>query len=222
VFLTVSFAVIGAALVSLSVATTLPVLGLLGAAYLIGARLSRPRGDGARRPLVRSIFGFLVVAVGAMSVAVFGYVSLGARPADPDAFYAFTSTAPTQPGILLRAEPFTRVVPTNARVWRILYTTTRADNVPAIASAIVLAPSPPTSDARPVVAWTHGTTGVAPGCAPSVLPPPFPFDATVPALERLIAEKWVLVGTDYVGLGTAGGHPYLIGEPEGRRDTSRI
>jgi pimeloyl-ACP methyl ester carboxylesterase len=49
-----------------------------------------------------------------------------------------------------------------------------------------------------------------------VLPPPFPLDATVPALERLIAEKWVLVGTDYVGLGTGGGHPYLIGEPEGR------
>jgi alpha-beta hydrolase superfamily lysophospholipase len=66
---------------------------------------------------------------------------------------------------------------------------------------------------RPLVAWTHGTTGVAPGCAPSLLEDPF---ANVPALQEAIDKGWIFVGTDYVGLGTAGSHPYLIGEGEAR------
>ena len=85
------------------------------------------------------------------------------------AFYVVASEAPSRPGTLLRAEAFTRVVPANTRVRRILYTTTRSENVPAVASAIVLAPAQLPSDPRPVIAWTHGTTGVASGCAPSVL-----------------------------------------------------
>src|SRR5205085_10916769 len=32
----------------------------------------------------------------------------------------------------------------------------------------------------------------------------------------VIANKWMLVATDYVGLGTKGPHPYLVGEPEAR------
>jgi pimeloyl-ACP methyl ester carboxylesterase len=198
------------------VATTIPLVAVVGAAYLIRGWLSRPRGAVTQRPLLRTILGFLVGAVGASMVTALGYLALRARPPTPDAFYDPTPTVPPQPGTLLRAEPFPGVVPAETRVWRILYSTTRADNVPAIASAIVLAPAPPSADPRPVVAWTHGSTGVAEGCAPSVLPAPFPFDPTVPALKQLIAEKWVLVGTDYVGLGTTGGHPYLIGEAEGR------
>jgi alpha-beta hydrolase superfamily lysophospholipase len=42
-----------------------------------------------------------------------------------------------------------------------------------------------------------------------------PF-ANVPALRQLIDNGWVYVATDYVGLGTAGPHPYLIGEGEAR------
>jgi pimeloyl-ACP methyl ester carboxylesterase len=69
------------------------------------------------------------------------------------------------------------------------------------------------SERRPVIAWTHGTTGVVPGCAPSLLEDPF---ANVPALQQLIDNGWVYVATDYVGLGTVGPHPYLIGEGEAR------
>ncbi len=67
--------------------------------------------------------------------------------------------------------------------------------------------------AAPGIAWTHGTTGVVPGCAPSLLDDPF---ANVPALRQLIDKGWVYVATDYVGLGTSGPHPYLIGEGEAR------
>ena len=82
-----------------------------------------------------------------------------------------------------------------------------------VASAIVMIAADAPAGPRPVVAWMHGTTGVVPGCAPSLLPDPF---ANVPALRELLAEGWIYVGTDYAGLGTAGPHPYLIGAGEAR------
>jgi alpha-beta hydrolase superfamily lysophospholipase len=136
-----------------------------------------------------------------------------ARPPEPDAFYAPPATAPPQAGVLLRQEPFDRDVPAEARAWRILYTTTRADQLPAVASAIVMISRNAPAGPRPVVAWAHGTTGVARGCAPSLLKHPF---ANVPALSALLERGWIFVGTDYVGLGTASPHPYLIGEGEAR------
>jgi acetyl esterase/lipase len=42
-----------------------------------------------------------------------------------------------------------------------------------------------------------------------------PF-ANVPALDEIIREDWVFVATDYVGLGTAGVHAYLVGEEAAR------
>jgi hypothetical protein len=45
---------------------------------------------------------------------------------------------------------------------------------------------------------------------------PFRFEVMLPALERALAEGWVIVGTDYPGLGTKGPHPLLIGEGEAR------
>jgi pimeloyl-ACP methyl ester carboxylesterase len=134
-------------------------------------------------------------------------------PATPDAFYAAPEPLPAKPGTLLKSEAFTRSVPAGARAWRILYTTTRAGDVPAVASAIVVVADPTLPGPRPVIAWTHGTTGVATGCAPSLLADPF---AHVPALAPLLAQGWVYVGSDYVGLGTPGPHPYLIGEGEAR------
>jgi alpha-beta hydrolase superfamily lysophospholipase len=66
-----------------------------------------------------------------------------------------------------------------------------------------------------VIAWAHGTTGVAETCAPSVLKDPFAISAP-PALDQVVANGWVLVATDYIGLGTQGPHAYLVGQPAGR------
>jgi pimeloyl-ACP methyl ester carboxylesterase len=136
-----------------------------------------------------------------------------ARPAKPDAFYAPPTDLPQEPGALLRQADFDRGVPPGARGWRILYGTTRHDGAPAVASAIVVVSRRPREEPRPLVAWTHGTTGFAPGCAPSLLEDPF---ANVPALGEAIDQGWVFVGTDYAGLGTAGPHAYLVGEGEAR------
>ncbi len=65
------------------------------------------------------------------------------------------------------------------------------------------------------MAWAHGTTGIARSCAPSVFPDPFEAGSFY-ALDDVIDNGWVLVATDYIGLGTPGPHPYLIGEGEAR------
>jgi alpha-beta hydrolase superfamily lysophospholipase len=132
------------------------------------------------------------------------------RPAQPDAFYD-PPAQPGDPGALLRSEPYTKDLPAGARGWRILYTTKRG-NSPAVASAVVVTSTQATTAARPVIAWAHGTTGIASGCAPSLMSP----FANVPAMDKLIAENWVYVATDYPGLGTSGGHAYLVGEDAAR------
>lgn len=151
-------------------------------------------------------------------VAGLGAAWLAASPDTPDAFYAGPAHVPTEPGVLVRHEAFTRAVPAGARAWRILYTTTRADGTPTLASGLVMAATDRPGDARPVIArpviaWAHGTTGIVPGCAPSMIAEPF---ALVPALDALLAAGWVYVATDYAGLGTAGPHGYFVGEAEAR------
>jgi uncharacterized membrane protein HdeD (DUF308 family)/alpha-beta hydrolase superfamily lysophospholipase len=132
-----------------------------------------------------------------------------------DDFYTAPSSVPSEPGQLLRSEPFTRTIPQDARAWRILYTTTRADGVPAVASGLVVVPRGSAAEPRGVIALAHGTTGVDRTCAPSVLDDPFGVGAFF-ALDRVIEEGWALVATDYVGLGADPPHPYLVGEPAGR------
>jgi alpha-beta hydrolase superfamily lysophospholipase len=66
-----------------------------------------------------------------------------------------------------------------------------------------------------VIAWAHGTTGVASQCAPSLLPSRWNAHI-IPGVNQALARGWVIVATDYVGLGTAGPHPYLIGQGEAR------
>jgi pimeloyl-ACP methyl ester carboxylesterase len=152
------------------------------------------------------------VFVAAACVLVAGLWYL-ARPAAPDAFYANRRDPIPPPGTLMASEPFTRDVPAGAQAWRVLYATTRDDDTPAVASGVVVASTGSGAASRPVVAWAHGTTGMEPGCAPSVLK--HPFD-NVPALKALLRQGWVYVATDYVGLGTSGDHAYLIGEDAAR------
>lgn len=130
-----------------------------------------------------------------------------------DEFYAAPRTVPEEPGALIRSEPFTREVPEGASAWRILYTTTHGDGSPAVASGLVVVPDGVTQ--APVIAWTHGTTGFARHCAPSLLAEPFESGALF-LLPEILEQGWALVATDYIGLGTEGPHPYLIGQDSAR------
>jgi alpha-beta hydrolase superfamily lysophospholipase len=161
---------------------------------------------------MQRLLRFLTWALVGVATAV-SAAWLAARPGTPDGFYSPSGPVPPEPGVLLRQETFDRGVPADARAWRILYTTTRLDGKPALASAIVMVSRRASGESRPIIAWTHGTTGVVPGCAPSLLDNPFD---NVPALEALIDQDWIYVATDYAGLGTSGSHPYLIGEGQAR------
>ncbi|WP_380232195.1 lipase family protein [Kitasatospora paranensis] len=162
-------------------------------------------------PRTAAMAASLVVALALLALSA----ALHRASPSPTAFYTRPASVPATAGALLRSEPFTRAVPASAQAWKILYTTTRDDGVPAVASGIVLVSRSAPAGPRPVIAWAHGTTGVASSCAPSLLQKPFEAGA-LPALDQIVANGWVLVATDYTGLGTAGPHPYLVGQGEAR------
>lgn len=147
----------------------------------------------------------LAVGAGALSV------SLHPRSMVTDPFYAAPRNVPEEPGQLIREEPFTQGVPHDAVGYRILYTTTKENGDPAVASGLVVVPRDGDGD-WPVVDWMHGTTGVSGQCAPSLMSDPFKSGGLY-VLPRVVKRGWALVATDYMGLGTEGDHPYLIGRP---------
>ncbi|MFN8632873.1 MAG: alpha/beta fold hydrolase [Chloroflexota bacterium] len=166
------------------------------------------------RQVIRATIGIvtgLMLLIASMAAVAWWW----ARPARPDGFYNPPAAVPVTPGALLRSEPFTRGVPASAEAWRILYTTTRDARTPALASAVVLASAHRPDGPRPVIAWAHGTTGVVQGCGPSLLDE-YLVSGGLPALDQIVAQGWVLVATDYAGLGTAEPAPFLIGEGEAR------
>ncbi|MEI9430665.1 lipase family protein [Mesorhizobium sp. Cs1299R1N3] len=100
--------------------------------------------------------------------------------------------------------------PAGAMAWRIRYDTTDHEGRPVQSTGVLVAPSGlAPSGGRKVVAWAHGTTGIAEPCAPSLGPRAL---ASIPALEQMVRQGWTVVATDYPGLGTPGPHAYLVGE----------
>lgn len=161
----------------------------------------------------------LLVTVSAGGWALNGWLSDGAPVAD--AFYDPPENVAYEHGRLIRADEFAGTIPPNAEVTRILYTTRDAFNAPAVASALVIAPRERLAGARPVIAWNHGTTGVARGCAPSLRDASATHWA-IPALNDAISRGWVVVASDYSGQGAPGVFPYLIGAGEARSSLDAV
>ena len=63
----------------------------------------------------------------------------------------------------------------------------------------------------PIIAWAHGTTGIADRCAPSVNPR---SSRDAKYLSNWLKQGFAIVATDYQGLGTPGPHPYLHARSE--------
>ncbi len=130
----------------------------------------------------------------------------------PAAFYYPSADAVSQsaPGELIDAVELR--APAGMRAWTVVYGSTGLDGEPVAVSGLILAPAdPPTGGGYPVVAWAHGTTGIADRCAPSRSG----LESLI-GLEILVSSGYVLTATDYEGLGTDGTHPYIIGLSEGR------
>ena len=115
---------------------------------------------------------------------------------------------PDKPGTLVRAEPATDfALPPGVTATRILYHTRTANNADTLTSGVVLVPyGPPPKDGWPLLAWSHGTSGVATNCAPSLTKSLF---YNWEGLYEYVTLGYAVVATDYAGLGTAGRHAYL-------------
>lgn len=132
---------------------------------------------------------------------------------DLSGFYAVPAReVPGAAGTLIRTEPVP-APPVAAAAYRIIYRSRdRDDRDIAVSGLAVLPPAIDGARERPVVSWGHGTTGIASGCAPSRLPARA-FDG-IDGLHALLAKGYVMVATDYQGLGEPGQHPYLVGASE--------
>lgn len=87
-------------------------------------------------------------------------------------FYTWTDDIPALPGRMLRIEPLdlARGLSAAAEQFRILYTSTDGidGKTPVVVSGAYFAPKGnPPAGGWPLVAWAHGTTGIADTCAPS-------------------------------------------------------
>jgi alpha-beta hydrolase superfamily lysophospholipase len=181
----------------------LPTIGLVVVALVLAAC-----GPSAPTSTVRFPAGVTVVPASATS----GGPSSFYTPPDP--------LPPAPPGTLIRDQIVTGAggVPTDATVWRILYHSRTISGADIAVSGYVVVPaSPAPPGGYPVLTWAHGTTGAAPGCAPSLFnglegEGPYP----VPDIASFLDAGWLIAATDYQGLGTAAGiHPYLVGASEG-------
>jgi pimeloyl-ACP methyl ester carboxylesterase len=156
-----------------------------------------------------------------------GHASPGSRPSGgaaapmavpdvpPASFYQLPDPLPPgRPGALIRSLPIagSPQVP-GSRAWAVLYHSHSPDGGDVAVSGTVLAPpgaAPP--GGRPVLAWGHGSSGLADRCAPSH------FGATTafgPAggfwLGQLLEQGLMIAATDYQGLGTPGPARAAIG-----------
>lgn len=165
-----------------------------------------------RRPhRILAGLGLLLVALLAAGAIVLGPRILGdrAEQAGLAEFYAQPADAGGgEPGTIIRSEPL-EGHPFAANAWRIMYRTTDLNGAAAVATGVVIAPTGAApAEGRKVVAWAHPTTGSAEQCAPSRGFDPFML---IEGLRLMLERGYVVVATDYVGMGTAGPDSYLIG-----------
>ncbi len=133
-------------------------------------------------------------------------------------------------GQVLRRERIATSIP-GAEAWRVAYVSSDALSRKTLVTGLVIAPKGPApKGGRPIVAWAHGTTGTAQNCGPSqVIDPARELnqyhliggnswtDYGVPGVEALIKLGYVVVATDYQGLGGGGGaHQYVVSTTQAR------
>ncbi len=188
-------------------------LGIREIAAALAQRWPATDPAAARRPWPYRIrlAGAIGAVLAALGAVAFVAAIRGAQPGAPGPFYALPAPLPAgAPGTIVRSEPVPNFFP-GATAFRVLYLSTGYDEQPTAVSGLIIVPdSPPPPAGRKVVAWTHGTVGVASNCGPSLIEGAR-YGAALPALEQLLAAGYVVTATDYQGLGTPGPHPYLVG-----------
>ncbi len=129
-----------------------------------------------------------------------------------DPFYEVTMPIPVTPGTIIRSEPLGYSVP-GGTGYRFIYTSVDAQGKPVAVSGRVFIPTAPApAGGRKILAYAHGTVGLAPNCAPSRESSNNDAEWLDPALQA----GWVVTATDFLGLGVSGPATYLIADQEAR------
>lgn len=130
-------------------------------------------------------------------------------------FYSYDGEI-EKPGVLLKTEKLgdSQSNPGAGSNIRLLYSSTDgigAEDILPVSGALFLPEGAAPAGGWPLLAWTHGTVGIADVCAPS-------WDGRQVQdrdyLEFWLKKGFAIVASDYQGLGTRGTHPYLATRPE--------
>ena len=156
--------------------------------------------------------------------------SVFAEPALPPFYAAVMQMSPDgKLGQVIKKEEIKTSLK-GAQAWRIAYISSDVGGRKTIATGLVIAPiGPAPKEGRPILAWAHGTTGSAQNCGPSqITDPTRPLnqyflmtgnswtDYGIPNGQEFIDEGYVVVATDYQGLGGGGKHQYAVAGTNGR------
>lgn len=111
---------------------------------------------------------------------------------------------------------------TNSIAYRIHYHSSDLHGKATESTGLVITPYEH-QEGRKVLTWAHGTTGLGDAACPSAQPDPArelvtyfqsgsttQIDYGIPGLQKFIDEGWIVVATDYQGLGTPGVHQYTV------------
>lgn len=145
--------------------------------------------------------------------------AIAPNPAQGDggvsAFYDPAGPAPAKPGQMIRTEPqpAESTLANAGNAVRILYSSTDGldGKTPvAVSGSLFIPKGEAPAGGWPLMAWAHGTVGVADVCAPSWNPR---SERDSKYLNHWLAQGYAVVASDYQGLGVPGGHPYLATRP---------
>jgi hypothetical protein len=160
-----------------------------------------------RRPLLA------VALAGALAAVAIPASTSGASTPPPTglpAFYSVPSHWPSKvPGSYIKSQKIT-VAGLNGNVWRVMYVSQANKAKPVAVTGYVEVPTGTApSGGWPVVAWSHGTNGMADPCAPSLAIGT--SDIPLSIMNSFLAKGWAFVASDYQGEGTPGILPYIVG-----------
>ncbi|MDD3836265.1 MAG: lipase family protein [Phenylobacterium sp.] len=167
--------------------------------------------------MTRRLPAALLAAAFAVSAAAAGAATPDPKMGDGGVsdFYVWNESLPAGPGKMLRTEPLPeKLVLANAgQGLRILYTSTDGldgQSPVYVSGALFLPKGEAPEGGWPLLAWAHGTVGVADVCAPSWAGR---SERDVTYLNHWLEQGYAVVASDYQGLGAPGGHPYLATRP---------
>lgn len=134
--------------------------------------------------------------------------------------YQTSDIVSKNPGSILSIQEENTDLFTNAsQRFLITYHSRGVHSEPIVTSGYLLLPKGKVpKEGWPILAWAHGTTGVADTCAPSGDYPGGPVHVyqqiAAKALNAWLARGYAVIAPDYQGLGTPGGHPYMNAESQ--------